>query len=121
MSQITLDWSISEMTRDVSSGYVLKVRWACNASAPGVSGAKDGDVFSYTFNPGEPGFIPFEQLTEQIVLGWVFASLGEQKEEIEAKLTAKVQKQLTPTTEIGFPSSWMPTPGADEPAPQIDE
>lgn len=121
MTQIAIKWDIEEMTRDVSSGYVLKVRWACKASAPEVLGATDGDVFSYAFNPGEPGFIPFEQLTEQIVLGWVFASLGERKGEIEAKLTEKVQKQLAPTTEIGFPSSWMPAPGADEPSPQIDE
>ena len=48
-------------------------------------------------------FIPFDGLTEDVVLGWVWEALGDQKAEIEANLTAKVEKQLNPTTANGMP------------------
>lgn len=61
-------------------------------------------------NPSEPGFIPYDQLTEEIVLGWVYAGLGDQKAVIEATLTAKVEAQLNPVTANGVP--WNTAPAA---------
>ena len=104
MSQITLTWAIPTMTRVVSDGYVIKVQWTCAASAPGAQGALDGGKDTYTNNPDQPGFIPYDQLTQDIVLGWVWAGLGDGgKAAVEAKLTAKVEAQLNPTTAQGVP------------------
>ena len=77
-----------------------------------VQGAFYGGQSTYTNNPDEPGFIPYDQLTQQIVLGWVFDGLGTQKAEIEATLTAKVEKQLNPTTANGVPWNTAPAPQA---------
>ena len=108
MSQVTLTWAVNNMTRVVDDGFVVVVDWSCTASATGVNGAFYGGQTTYKNDPAEPGFIPYDQLTEAQVLGWVYAGLGDQKAEIETTLTAKVEKQLNPTTANGVP--WNPAP-----------
>jgi len=103
MSQVTLTWAVNNMTRVLNDGFVIVVDWSCTASATGVQGAFYGGQSTYTNNPDEPGFIPYDQLTKEVVLGWVYDSLGDQKAEIEAGLTAKVEKQLNPVTANGLP------------------
>lgn len=104
MSQVTLTWAVNNMTRVLNDGYVVVVDWSCTASAPGVQSAFYGGQTRYENNPDQPGFIPYDQLTQEIVLGWVFDSLGpEKKAEIEADRTAKVEKQLHPVTGQGLP------------------
>ena len=110
MSQITLTWTIQNMTRTTDTGFVINVAWACQASAEGCGGAFHGGTTTYENNPSEPGFIPYDQLTQQIVLGWVFDGLGPQKAVIEATLTAKVEAQLNPVTANGVP--WNTAPAA---------
>jgi hypothetical protein len=105
MSQVTLTWAVNNMTRVINDGFVINVAWACTASAPGAGGAFYGGTTTYENNPSEPGFIPYDQLTQEIVLGWVYDALGDQKAEIEANLTAKVEKQLNPVTANGMPWS----------------
>lgn len=112
MSQVTLTWAVNNMTRALNDGYVIKVHWSCTASAPGVQGAFYGGQDTYQNNPDQPGFIPYDQLTQEIVLGWVYADLGDQKAEIETTLTAKVEKQLNPTTANGVP--WNISPVASQ-------
>lgn len=108
MSQVNLTWAVNNMTRVINDGFVIVVDWSCTASATGVQGAFYGGQSTYTNDPTEPGFIPYDQLTEAQVLGWVFTGLGDQKAEIEATLTAKVQKQLNPTTANGVPWNTAP-------------
>jgi hypothetical protein len=97
-----ITWTIQNMTRTTDTGFVINVAWACTAQQDSAS-ASHGGTTTYLNNPDEPGFIPYDQLTEEIVLGWVYESLGDQKAEIEAGLTAKVEKQLNPTTANGLP------------------
>jgi hypothetical protein len=108
MSQVTLTWAVNNMTRVINDGFVIVVDWSCTASATGVQGAFYGGQTTYKNDPSEPGFIPYDNLTEAIVLGWVWDGLGPQKAEIEATLTAKVEKQLAPTTAQGVP--WNAAP-----------
>lgn len=113
MSQVTITWSVPNMTRVINDGFVIKVQWTCAASAPGVLGAVDGGKDTYTNNPAEPGFIPYDQLTQDIVLGWVWAGLGDEaKAALEAKLTAKVEAQLNPETAQGTPWDVAPAESA---------
>jgi hypothetical protein len=98
MSQVTLTWAVNNMTRVVDDGFVVVVDWSCTASATGVNGAFYGGQTTYENNPSEPGFIPYDQLTRSPELCWAGCTtgLGDQKAEIEATLTAKVEKQLEP-------------------------
>jgi hypothetical protein len=97
-----ITWAIQNLTRVISDGFVINVAWSCTA-AQGSASAFYGGTTTYENNPDEPGFIPYEHLTEEIVLGWVYDALGDQKAEIEANLTAKVEKQLHPVTANGLP------------------
>jgi hypothetical protein len=108
MSQVTLTWAVNNMTRVINDGFVIVVDWSCTASATGVQGAFYGGQTTYKNDPSEPGFIPYDNLTQATVLGWVYEALGDQKAEIEATLTAKVEKQLAPTTAQGVPWSTAP-------------
>ena len=97
-----ITWTIQNMTRTTDTGFVIQVAWSCTAAQDSAS-AFYGGTTTYVNNPDEPGFIPYENLTEEIVLGWVYDALGDQKAEIEANLTAKVEKQLHPVTANGLP------------------
>lgn len=109
MSQVTLTWSVQNMTRVLDDGFVINVAWACTASATGVQGAFYGGKSTFAApDSNAPDFIPYDQLTEEVVLGWVYDALGDQKVEIEATLTAKVEAQLNPVTANGLP--WDNTP-----------
>jgi hypothetical protein len=53
------------------------------------------------FDPTAENFIEYENLTEDIVLGWLFSSLGaEQKLELEAVVSDKVSAQATAPIEV---------------------
>lgn len=103
MSKITLTWAVNNMTRVVNDGFVVVVDWSCTGAAEGAAGVFFADRSKFENNPNQSGFIPYDQLTEADVLKWVFTDLGNRKTEIEAIVTAKVQKQLTPETAQGLP------------------
>jgi hypothetical protein len=99
---MNINWTIQNLTRDLSNGFVFQVAWSCTAEQDGAS-AFHGGTSTFEQDPSDPNFIPYDQLTEATVLGWVWEALGDQKAEIEAGLTAKVEKQLNPTTANGVP------------------
>jgi len=53
---------------------------------------------SFTRDENSPAFIPFEDLTEEVVVGWL-----ELNEGLEANLQAQIDEQKTPTTVSGVP------------------
>jgi hypothetical protein len=42
-------------------------------------------------------FIPFENLTEEVVLGWLFEQMGNNKQTIEEAITATLNESISPT------------------------
>ena len=97
---MNITWQVQNMIRDLSNGFVITVAWGCTASQDSASAFYGGTT---VYTQESDSFIPYEDLTEQTVLGWVYEALGDQKAEIEASLTAKVEKQLNPTTANGMP------------------
>lgn len=102
MSEITTTWKVANLERNAADGGVVTVDWSCTA-ASGDKSAYYGDKSKFTPNAAAEGFVAFENLTEEVVLGWIFEELGEKKAEIEADRTAKVQKQLAPEVLSGTP------------------
>ncbi len=78
----------------------------CNASAT------DGDAsanwpFSQQLTVGSGPFIPFDQLTEDMVLGWVRDALGAGgRAAIDAKLAGILAAQKTPAV-ASLPLPWI--------------
>jgi hypothetical protein len=107
-------WSVSDMQHTDADGGVFLVYWSMVAQSDGTSSytASEGGKLRCEYDASSSTFIPYADLTEATVLGWVYNSLieGEEtaeeaKARIEADRTAKVQKQIdaAATTASGTP------------------
>lgn len=110
---ITVKWYVSDMKRNVADGGVVEVRWSCIASADTGESAVEGGKLMCIPDSAADGFVTYENLTEETVLGWVKADLGAEKvAEIEFVRTAKVQAQIASKTSqaTGLPWTIVPNP-----------
>lgn len=97
----TNTWKIVELDRETADGYVFQAHYTVDAS--------DGTYASGAY--GSVGLekpetlIPFADLTEAQVIGWVKEAIGgdEKVAEIEATLQAQLDEQKTPTKASGTP------------------
>lgn len=95
---ISYNWSIVQMDRLTSDGFVVTVHY--NVSAV------DGDYSASTYGTcgytqESESFVPYDQLTETMVVGWVQTSLG--KDTVEASLQTQIDAQKNPVQESGLP------------------
>jgi hypothetical protein len=92
----TINWIIESMDCKPQEGdltdVVITAHWRCN----GTDGTFNATVYgTCSFSqPGEP-FTPFDQLTEQQVLDWCWAS-GVDKDATEANIDTQIANQVTP-------------------------
>ena len=108
----TIGWIVERLevhpTEDGLSMVVDSVAWRVNAH-----GVTDGnDYFSTDYGttkidaPDVAEFVPYDQLTPEIVLGWVKNHLGEVTvASIESKLTNQINEQANPSV-IVPPLPW---------------
>jgi hypothetical protein len=111
---ITNTWSVTNMQRTDADGAVFLIYWSMVAASDGTPSytASEGGKLRTTPDASAPDFIPYADLTEADVLGWVYNSLitgdetaAEAKARVEADRTAKVQNQIdaAATTATGMP------------------
>ena len=111
---ITNTWSVTNMQHTDADGGVFLVYWSMIAASDGDPSytAYEGGKLRCTYDASSADFIPYADLTEDDVLGWVYASLVEGEEtpeeaklRIEADRDGKVQKQIdaAATTASGVP------------------
>lgn len=97
----TFTWAISNLERETSDGYVFVAHYTVNASNDVYSAGAYG---SMGLERPEGEMIPFSDLTEEVVVGWVKEKLTAEKvAEIEAALQAQLDEQQTPTKAAGVP------------------
>ena len=101
---ITFDWKIGNLERDVATGGVKKIHWSCTASQNGV-GVSDGGAKQLTPDPDAPGFIAYDDLTKEVVMGWLHDG---DKDVVEGALRVRLQETLNPSTVTGLP--WTNAP-----------
>jgi len=92
-------WGIPQMDRLTSDGFVVTVHYIVNAT-DGTYTASTYGTIGYTQQPGET-YIPYADLTEAIVVGWVQNALG--KDTVEASLQGQIDAQINPVTAAGVP------------------
>ena len=97
-------WKIYNLERITTSGFVTDVTYACESSYNGVSTRSIGNML-LSGSDSEPGFIPYEDLTESEVLGWVNAGIDEAAVEItnSASIAATIVAQAAITSSDGIP------------------
>ena len=96
----TFEWKIANLERETDDGFVFTAHYTVNASDDAyTSGAYGSLGFERPDN-----LIPFSELTEETVIGWVKETFGEEKvAEIEAALQAQLDEQRHPTKAAGVP------------------
>ena len=111
---MTATWKIESLERtfelNEESNVVTKIHWNCEDSVtiqvdgedrniPGrVSGSQPLDTSDLS------DFVAYEDVTEEIVLGWLMDSEEEGFQDVvEAKIAAQIERQINPTEGSGLP------------------
>jgi len=96
----TFEWSLPTLERNLADGGVTICHWRASASDGDFSASSYGTA-GFTPDPSSPDFVPYDDLTEAQVLGWVWESVD--KDATEAALQAKIDADMNPTTGTGVP------------------
>jgi hypothetical protein len=70
---ISYAWQVDQMFRGTTSGQVLKVRFTVTATSTNHSHSWSGTT-NFIPDPSSSSFVSYDNLTEDIVLGWVKSS-----------------------------------------------
>jgi hypothetical protein len=97
-------WTIANLERNVSDGGVTVAHWRVTESetvGEDTYTASSYGTCGFTPDASAEDFVAYDDLTEEVVMGWVHADVD--KDATEAVLTANIAKQKTPTTANGMP------------------
>ena len=100
----TFNWTISTLERELSDGGVIIAHWRCSAEetvGDDTFTASNYSTVSFIPDPTAPDFIPYDNLTEADVLGWVYEVVD--KAATESSLQTSIDEQKNPTTADGVP------------------
>ena len=102
---ITKTWEVNTLQRELADGYVNKVIYRVNGTDGTYSTRATGEV-----DLEKPKtLIPYKDLTQETVIGWVKAKLEEQETgsvaKIEKAIDDNITLQKTPVHGVGTPWS----------------
>ena len=95
----TFNWQVVQLDRLTSDGFVVTVHYNVSATDDTYQASTYGTT-NYTQTPGET-YIPYEDLTQAVVVGWVQEALG--KDTVEASLQGQIDALKNPVQESGLP------------------
>lgn len=102
----TKTWSITQLSVYPQSEGEMNVVCAAAWNVSGTDGECNGSLngsTAFKLDPNEP-YIPFEDLTQEQVLEWVFESLGEEgKASAEADVDAQIEYAHSKITSPALP------------------
>jgi hypothetical protein len=93
-------WTIENLERNAADGGVIVAHWRATMKDGDYTASRYGTC-SFTPDASAPGFVPYDQLTENDVIVWVWGQVDKIK--TEAALTAKIEEQKAPATVSGLP------------------
>ena len=110
----TITWRVGTMecypTYQQEKDVVFTVHWDCLGSETVSGSTYNGRVYGstgVTYHSGSE-FTPYNQLTQDQVLGWVWESMGtEQKNSYENSVQTQINNQINPPVVI-LPLPWTP-------------
>ena len=104
---ITLSWIIERLlvkpTEGSETNVVITADWRCNGTQDNYSGTCYG---SCSFAPPSGEFTPYEDLTQEQVLGWCYSN-GVDQAAIEANVSFQIENQINPPV-VTLPLPWNP-------------
>ena len=97
---MAITYTIAQLERNTADNGVTIAHWRVTAQDGDYTASSYGTQ-SFTPDPESPDFVAFEDLTEEIVLGWVKGAMD--TEALEAGLASQIEAQKAPTTVTGMP------------------
>lgn len=99
---INYKWEILDLKREVEDGYVFNVYYNIIANEDNMFATKTGIV--NLERPEEGKLIPYENLTEELILEWIKDKMGEEMVNQEEEfLEGEILKQKQPKEAYGVP------------------
>ena len=107
---ITYTWAVTGMKVTqvgTESNYVVQTYWTKTGTTDaGVTGTFSGAT-PFKPNPDQADFVPFDQLTQDIVLGWIQPIVVDAYEEhVNNVIAEQIAAKINPVTEPPLP--WAP-------------
>ena len=103
MADTVFTWHIAQLERETADGYVFTAHYTVDAVSDDQA-YRAGAYGSIGFERPEDDMIPFADLTEEIVIGWVKDKFGDEKvAEVEAALQSQLDEQRAPSKASGLP------------------
>ena len=100
----TFSWNIANLEHHTADGVVFTVHYTISAHDNVYSSSAYGSIRLEA--PEPDSMIPFDNLTEEIVVGWVKGKFGDEKvAEIETELQAQLDEKHAPSKAAGLPWS----------------
>lgn len=97
--------NIAQLDRKSDSNGVVTVHWTAFKTEGDYTASSYG-AQSFQPDPESEGFVPFEELTEETVVGWL-TSQENCSSDLEARLDADIENQKNPPILHGLP--WTST------------
>lgn len=116
-----VNWTVNNMKRNTADGGVTIVYWECVATDDTETDCRAVEAGKLRLEPdaSSDGFVAYDSLTQEIVLGWVQSylndnstddqngeSLTDSVEEIETRLKGKIDKQVAAKTAEATGTPW---------------
>ena len=97
----TNTWKIAELERQTADGYVFTAHYTVDAN----DGTYSAGAYGSIGLERPETLVPFADLTEEQVVGWVKAAIGgdDKVAEVEAALQKQLDEQAAPTKASGTP------------------
>lgn len=97
----TYTWRIANLERETADGYVFTAHYTVDAKDDTYSAGAYGSI---GFERPEGELIPFADLTEDTVIGWVKEKMGDEAiSNVESALQSQLDEQRNPTKAAGMP------------------
>lgn len=95
-----ISWHIANLERETEDGFVFTAHWTANI----IDGEFSAGCYGSIGLERPEDLVPYEDLTEDMVLEWVKEKMGEEQvEATEAALLAQITEQKEPTKAAGVP------------------
>lgn len=85
-------WHINNLTRNTSDGLVYDIEYVYETIGSGSIAQKYGNI-EVSGSSTDNGFVPFEDLTQDIVLGWITGSFDISA--MQTELSSSLNKLIT--------------------------
>ena len=100
---MAVTWTIAQLERNTDGNGVVVAHWRASDSDGEHSGSSYGTC-GFTPDASADGYVAYDNLTEENVIGWVKGSMGEEAVTgVEDSIAAQIADSKAPAISVGTP------------------